>query len=185
MTYIGYPQTEELLQKRTKLRTFLSGSVIELRTKYVQGSEFMGSKEEILYALAVCNHVLSDMPFGGHQNPGDKVVGILASYEQNIAEEYVATMKEIVNEITIVGAVVDTLQKALYELSQEEQDLLRTKYQEKKTWKEIANSLDITEGNAKRKRAQAIESMLAGKLKITLEQYQFCMDKIKDEREEI
>ena len=175
MTYIGYPQAEDLLRKLPRLRILLSGLENELRTLYVQGNDFMGSKEEILYSLAICNRVLTDMPFGS-PSPGDKVNNIIANYEKDLARELRDTGAEINDEIILVSGVIKLIQDALSNLSAEEKEILRHKYQENKTWKELVRAFNVDEGTLKHKRRRAIEKMVeGGQLKITMEQYESCL----------
>jgi predicted DNA-binding protein (UPF0251 family) len=175
LAYIGYTQAEDLLRKLPRLRTLLSGLENELRTLYVQGNEFMGSKEEILYSLAICNRVLTDMPFGS-PSPGDKVNNIIANYEKDLARELRDTGKEISDEIILVSGAIKVIQDALFNLTTEEKEILRLKYMENKTWKELVRAFDIDEGTLKHKRRRAIEKMVeGGQLKIKTDQYQSCL----------
>ena len=184
MTYIAYPQAEELLKKLPRLRTLLSGLENELRTLYVQGIDFTGSKEEILYSLVVCNHVLSDMPFGGHANPGDKINSIIADYEGNMARELRDTGKEINDEIILVSGVIKLMQDAVSNLSTEERDILKDKYWENKTWGDMAIKWSTDEGTVKYRRKRAIEKMVeGGQLKITMEQFDFCVKQLDGKEE--
>lgn len=179
LEYIGYAQVEVLLQKLPRLRILLSGLEIELRTLYIQGNEFAGTKEEVLYSLAICNRVLTDMPFC-ESSPGDKEVALLESYQKNIAHELRDIAREIHEEIIAISSVVDALQRALSQLSQADRDLLKDKYWEGKTWGEIAGTRHATEGNMKHRRRTAIEKIVEGKqFKVTVDQYKFCMNELE------
>lgn len=170
---IGYPQVETLIRRLGNLRTLLESLEVELTNLYLKDTEFIGSKDDVLYSLAVCNKVLSDMPFGS-PSPGDKVTSIIANYENNLRNEVKDISKDIASEIKIIADVIKLMQRALSELNTKDKFVISSFYFEKKTWKEIGSSLGIDADMAKLLRRDCLNAMLTG-LKIPLADFGVCM----------
>jgi|GEM_PF-6311585 Sigma-70, region 4. len=167
--YIGYIEVEELLKKLSRLKILLLSLELEMKNLYIQAQDFVGSKDDILYSLAVCNRVLSDVSLG-KTAPGDKINNIIFNYEKKLNAECLKAGQEIYSEILVVGGVVSLMQQALYNLNETEREVLISFYFEKRTWKEISSSLGIELTQAKVRRKHAIEVMLEG-LRISHDNY--------------
>jgi hypothetical protein len=174
MTYIGYPQIEELLRKYAMLKALLSNLQVELSSIYASGRDWVGTQDDYLYTMSVGNKVLSDMP-AVFPNPGDKATNIIAT--DGLGEEYHALMNEIMKEINTVWSVIERVDGALKGLAERERQIVTDFYREGQTWKEICATMMLPESFVKEIRKKAIEKMV--KLsRITAEEYDFCVGKV-------
>lgn len=175
MTYITYPQAEELLKFYPKLKSYLKNLQIELEKLYHEGKNDNVSVDDILYSLAIGNRVMSDMPHA-MPSPGDKMTNIIIAKDRINNEE----IKKLIQTINTIGEVVEKLASALNCLTTQERQIIELRYFEVMPWKEILKTSEvyIEERRAKEIRRAAIEKMLP-LLRITPEQLEFCLERVK------
>ena len=178
MSYITYLQTEDLLRKHPMLKALLANLQVELSTVYAAGIDWAGSEEEILYSLSIGNRVLTDMPFVNSPTPGNKETGIIAVDTRE--REYRRTIKDIMAEINIIGPAVEQITYALKCLTIDEQELLQDSYWQNKTLKQLRAKCCLGTTQVKENRRKAIYKLVKV-LRITQEQYQFCVEMLKGE----
>lgn len=176
MTYITYPQAEELLRSYPKLKSYLKILQIELEKFYHEGKNGDINLDDIFYSLAIGNRVITDMPHAA-TSPGDKALNIIIAKDRIAKEEF----KNRMAEINVIGEVVEKTASALNCLTSQERQIINDKYFENMPWKEIVKSSKIylEERRIKQIRQASIEKMLP-LLRITPKQFEFCMEKIKE-----
>ncbi len=184
MSYIGYSQTEILLKKYPLLKSLLANLQIELRKFWETGQSDTLNEEDIMYSLSIGNKVLSDMPHAGSRAPGDKELGIILTKDRIIEEG----LRDLVTAINTIGEVVEKIDNAMSGLNPQERQIIELRHFTDLPWKAILREIGylIEERQAKRIRREAIEKMVKV-LRITPEQFDFCMGEIQEvpkEREE-
>lgn len=179
MPYIKYPQVEELLKSYPLLKALLANLQREYRTVYEADVDWLGAEFEVMYSKIVGNHVLTDIPFGGHKSPGDKETGIISDAP---GKEHKSAMRDIMADINLVWNVVDQMDNAFKCLTDDEQELIRDFYWQKRTIKQLRDKFHIGNSQVRRNKREAIEKMVKV-LRITFGQYEFCKKQIEDEKE--
>lgn len=174
MNYIGYKQAEELLKKLPLLKALLSNMQIELRRWWGTGQNGTFNEKDILYSLAIGNKVLSDMP-RSTRAPGDKELNIILAKDRIIEEE----IKGLINSINTIGEVVEKTGSALRGLPAEQQEILLQFFCEDRTWGEIAKKMYMERDALKERKYKAINKILPI-LRITHQQFEFCMNEIQE-----
>lgn len=175
MTYIVYPQIEELLKSYPKLKAYLKNLQIELERLYHEGANDNIKPDDILYSLAIGNRIMTDMPHA-MPSPGDKMTNIIFSKDRIINDE----MKNLMQKINTIGEVVEKTASALNCLTTQERQIIELRYFENMPWKDVLrkaeNCLEVLQG--KRIRRSAIEKMQP-LLRVTPEQFKFCIERVK------
>ena len=196
MTCINYPQTESLLKNYAKLRALLGLLKIEYeKTILLLNSDDDNpfTEEEIMYTRFVGNHVLSEMPFSGHQSPSNKVINTIIAKDKMLEENPNAglyrILKDLMKSINTVGEVTEKLEIARKGLTSQEQSIIEMFYYQGRRWKEIlqTGSFYVNERQAREVRSNGINTMvrlLDSQGPITDEQYQFCMSKLQEKKGE-
>lgn len=188
MSYVNYPQVEDLLKNYTALIAKMKLLKLEYeKTLLLAVAEPNNpfTEEEILYTRYIGNHVLSDMPHA-MPNPGDKVLNAIHAKDKIIEEGpskgFKPILRDLRDSIHTIGEVTEKLEIARKGLSQQEQDLLEMFYYKNMTWKEIEEKrrFVVQLSQVKNIRRDAITAMVnllnERKAHITIEQYQFCME---------
>jgi len=178
MSYIGYTQVEDLLRKYYLLKALLYNLQIELRKIWKTGNNDTISEEDILYSLAIGNKVLSDMPHAGSRASGDKELGIILTKDRIIGED----IREMFNAVDTIGEVVEKTTSALKGIPAEQSQILTEFYCQRKTWKDIATTMNMERDTLKERRRESIDTILKV-LRITPEQWEFCLRKLEGKRE--
>jgi len=176
--YIGKRQIEELIRNLPLLEALLKNLQLELKRIYALKPDEYISEEEILYALSIGNRVLSDIPRATDMTYGDKETRIIAN--NPVDKIYARTLKELINEISIIGEVVEKLNNSINGLTESQQYILRNFYKEgasRKTWKEIAADLDVNITKVKDERQGALEK-ISKVLRVDFKSYEFCMKQL-------
>lgn len=174
--YIKYPQAEELLKSYPKLKSYLKILQIELERLFREGKTEDINPDDILYSLAIGNRILSDMPHAT-SSPEDKMINVIIAKDRIINNEI---MKELMQTLNTIGEVVEKTTSALTCLTSQEWQIISDKYFKKRTWKETlrSNAVYVDERQARRIRQNSIEKMLP-LLRITMEQFEFCMERVR------
>jgi len=195
LTYITYPQTETLLKNYRQLIASLKAWKLKFEKDLLKTNEDgTFTSDEILYTRFVGNHLLSDMPFGGHGNSGDKVLSTILIKDKIIEEtpdeKVQITMRPLAKPIIAVAEILTRLEIARESLPDQEQTLIEMFYYRGLTWKELISSgiFCVELAQIKNIRRDAIEQMVK-KLQdphdpITQEQFEFCMGQLKREEKE-
>ena len=195
MTYIAYPQVEILLKNYRQLKASLKTWKLKFEKDLLKTNEDgTFTPDEILYTRFVGNHLLSDMPFGGHGNSGDKVLSTILIKDKIIEEtpdeKVQITMRPLAKSIIAVAEILTRLEIARESLPDQEQTLIEMFYYRGLTWKELISSgiFCVELAQIKNIRRDAIEQMVK-KLQdphdpITQEQFEFCMGQLKREEKE-
>jgi len=175
LTYITYPQTEELLKCYPKLKSYLKNLQLELERLFREGKNDDIDPDEIMYSLSIGNRVVNDMPHA-MPTPGDKMTNIVITKDRIIEEE----MRNRMTDINTIGEVVEKISNTLECLTTQEKQIIEFKYFESMVWKDILKTTKafVEERQAKQQRRVAIEKMLP-LLRITTEQFEFCIRKVK------
>ena len=174
MDYIKYIQVEELLRKYPQLKSLLQNLQLELEQFVRTGVTDTISEDDILYSLSIGNRVLSDMP-QIFPLPGEKMTNIIEAKDR-IMENRV--IKDLIKDINVMGEVVEKVANALKSLPSEKYAIITQFYCEKKTWKQLADDIKLEDKPLKARRREAIYQ-IASVLRVTREQYEFCMDYVK------
>lgn len=177
LEYIGYSQIENLLSQYTALRALLDNLKIETNRIYREHKTGQYTEDDILYSMAVGNHVLTDMPAAYGASPGDKELRIIHAKDKLMAE----MMGDNLNDINVIGETLDMLTGALMMLPAEDRRILTGKYCENMTWKQIAIELCAERETLIKKRRAAIER-LQTVLRVTADQYDHCIKMIEDNK---
>ena len=194
MTYITYPQTETLLKNYRQLKASLKTWKLKFEKDLLKTNEDgTFTSDEILYTRFVGNHLLSDMPFGGHGNSGDKVLSTILIKDKIIEEtpdeKVQITMRPLAKPIIAVAEILTRLEIARESLPDQEQTLIEMFYYRGLTWKELIGSgiFCVELAQIKNIRRDAIQKMVE-KLQdphdpITQEQFEFCMEQLEGKEE--
>ena len=195
MTYITYPQTETLLKNYRQLKASLKTWKLKFEKDLLKTNEDgTFTSDEILYTRFVGNHLLSDMPFGGHGNSGDKVLNTILIkdkiMEETPDEKVQITMRPLAKSIIAVAEILTRLEIARESLPDQEQAIIEMFYYRGLTWKELIGSGNfcVELAQIKNIRRDAIEKMTI-KLQdphdpITQEQFEFCMEQLERKEDE-
>ena len=175
MTYITYLETEELLRKLPMLRTLLANLQLNYKTIYEAGPEWCGTEYDVFYTKIVGNHEISDMPFGGHANPGDKLNNIVADGPNR---DYEKALKELMSSINLVVLVIDRIDYAMdvkqKNISQSERDIIEDRFFLRLHSKKLQIKYDMGRMQIWRK-IREITERIASLIQISVEQYEGCM----------
>ena len=184
MQYITYLETEELLRKLPMLRTLLANLQLNYKTIYEAGPEWCGTEYDVFYTKIVGNHEISDMPFGGHANPGDKLNNIVA---EGPNRDYERALKELMSSINLVALVIDRLDYAMdvgkRNINQEEKDLIEDRFFSRMYSKELQVKCGLSRQQVWRKIREITERM-ASLIQISMAQYEGCLKMLEWEKEE-
>ena len=175
MTYITYPQAEELLKSYRKLKSYLKILQIELERLYYEGKNDDINPDDILYSLAIGNRVMTDMPHA-MPSPGDKMTNIILAKDRINNEE----IRNLIQIILTIGEVVEKTTSALTCLTTQERQIIEFRYFEDMPWKENIKTtkIYIEERHARQIRRESIEKILP-LLRVTPEQFEFCMERVR------
>lgn len=168
-----------LLTKCPTLETMLVNLIIELQVIYKQGTGIIVSSDEIMQAMAIGSQQISDMPRSTSAAPGDKMTNIIESYQKILDDEYGELLKLIRDDIFMIDSVVGKISNAIERLPPEQKEVLTFKYWQNRSWGQIADTMRITEGQAKRLHKIAVVERLCKELNIGLESYEYVMEKAK------
>jgi len=174
MDYINYLQVEELLRKYPQLKSLLQNLQLELEKFCRTGITDTLSEEDILYSLAIGNRILSDMP-QIFPLPGEKMTNIIEVKDRIIQNEVI---KDLIKIINTIGEVVEKVANALKYLPVDSQSVVFQFYCERKTWKQLIDKLNEEQNPLKKRRKEAIYQIVSV-LRVTKEQYEFCMNYVK------
>lgn len=176
MDYIGYRQIETLLKNLPILRTVLANLQIEYKTIYDAGKEWLGSEYDVFYTKMIGNHVLTDMPFCGDNNSGDKVINLAV---EGPYRDYEGALKEIMFGINTISLVIERIDEAINkQLNQEERDLIQDKFILRLSAKKMQKKYHLSREQIWRNRHKATE-LIASLTRISEEQYDFCMGQLE------
>ena len=190
MSYIAYPQVEILLKNYRQLLGSLKAWKLKFEKDLLKTNEDGAfTPDEILYTRFVGNHLLSDMPFGGHREPGDKVISAILAKDKIVEEtpdqKVQITMRPLAKSIIAVAEILTRLEIARESLPDQEQEIIEMFYYRGLTWKEVVElgKYCIEVKQARNIRRDAIE-MMVKKLQdpkdpITMEQFDFCMGQME------
>jgi len=165
-----------LLAKCPTLETILANLKIELEVIYKQGTGIISSSDNIMEAMAIGSQKLSDMPRSA-PNPGDKITNIVANYQKILDGEYGKLLNQTRNDIFMIESVVEKITNAIDRLPIEHSKVLRLKYWQLRSWGQIADTMRISEGQAKRYHKIAVEEHLCKVLQVGAETYKYVMEK--------
>lgn len=174
MGYVRYKQIEVLLSQYAVLRGLVDNLKIEVNRIQRGSKTRQFTEDEILYSMAVGNHSLSDTP-AAYASPGDKETRIILAKDKIMDE----MINNNINDINVIGETLDMLTDGLMSLPVEDRKILVGKYTENKTWKQLSMELCIERDPLIKKRRSAIER-LQKILRVTDEQYDYCMERIED-----
>jgi hypothetical protein len=184
MDYISYPQIEDLLRKLPTLKALLNNLYIEFNKTLMlhDSNQESFTESEILYTCYIGNHIYSDMPHA-MPTPGDKMINAIMKKDKMIeegpGEGYKQILKYLMESINIVGEVVEKTTAALTCVTDIERTVIELRYFQDQQWKEVSEGAKVeSPSKAGQIRKEALEKMLKV-LRITWEQYDFCMDKMK------
>lgn len=177
--YVTDPaKIRELLAKCPALETAMVNLIIELEIIFKQGTGIIGTSDEIMQAMAVGSQKISDMPRSA-PIPGDKMNNIIASYQKILDDEYGELLKLVRDDVFMLQSTVGKVRNAIERLSQEQREVLTLKYWQQRSWQQIADTMRISQGQAKDWHKKAIEEQLCKTLKIGIDAYEYVMEKIK------
>jgi len=173
LNYIGYVQLEELLRHYLQLKALLKNLQFELEKLWQDGKNDTLSEDDILYSLSIGNRVLNDMPHAT-PSPGEKLTGIIQAKDRIIEKEVI---KEYILVINTIGEVIEKTTAALKSLPTEKQTIVTAFYFEGMTWGQISIEMHLERDALKERRKESLDKMLKV-LRITRENYDFCMGKV-------
>lgn len=167
-----------LLAKIPTLETILVNLIIELEVIYKQGTGIICDADEIMLAMAIGAKPLSDMPFSSSSS-GEKLTDIIASYQKILDDEYGEVLKLIRDDVFMLNSIVEKVNNAIEKLPPEQKEIVLLKYWQKRSWAQIADTMRISEGQAKRWDKLAIEEHLQKSLQIGYDAYEYVMEKVR------
>ena len=100
--------------------------------------------DDYIEAMTFSNYELSDMPHPNTNAFHSKTEDGALLYQQTIdheAKENKQAVKETIGEIYCIEVILDKIEIGLKGLSQTQQEILKLKYWEEKTWNEIIDAL--------------------------------------------
>lgn len=112
-------------------------------------------EEESVYAAAI-NRNFDGMPGAGRI--ADKTTKTALNLP-SVSGEGREAIREIQNEINLIGMIVDRLEMAKRQLSCDEQEMIRLRYDRRLTFQEMAAVMKTGKGQIKQKHGQALERM--------------------------
>lgn len=179
MTYLTYPQVEELLKCYPKLKTLLKNLQVELEGLYHDKAGEGLDPDDILYSLMIGNRVMSDMPFMP-PSPGEKMTNIVYAKDKIINKE----MKYLIQTINTIGEVVEKVANTLSCLTELEREIIDMRYFQELPWKAIVGhgSIYLEDTQVRLTRRVAVEK-ICPLLRVTKAQLDFCLNKVKGDSE--
>ena len=177
MPYIGYSDVEALLRDYRSLKSLLYNHQIELQRIWRDPQNSDINENDILYSLTIGNKVLSDMPHIT-RSPGDKEISIIDRKDKMIQGE----IRDKIQTINTIGEVIEKLESAMRSLSLEKQAIITDFYFEGWTWGEIAGKM-ASERDALRDRRKDAIRQIVSIIRVTKEQFAFCVNKLEEGRE--
>jgi len=157
----------------------LANLIIELEVIYKQGTGIICTSEEIMEALAMSSDRLSDMP-RSLSNPGDKLTNIIADYQKILDSEYGDLLMAIRNDVFMLDSVVRKINNAMKQLPEEQREILSLKYWQKRSWKQIADSMRVSKRQVEEWHRAAVNGQLCKVLQINHDSYNYVMEKVRD-----
>jgi len=167
-----------LLSKCPALETMLANLIIELQVIYKQGTGYICSSDEIMEAMANGAKPLSDMPFS-HSSAGEKLTDIVTSYQKILDAEYGELLKLIRDDIFMLDSVVGKVDNAIKRLPPEQKQILQLKYWQKRSWKQIADTMRISKRQVEELHKTVVSDQLCKVLQISYDAYDYVMEKVK------
>ena len=179
MSYVTDPvKIKLLLAKCPTLETLLDNLIIELGVIYKQGTGIICSSDEIMLAMASGAKPISDMPFSPGSG-GEKMTDIVTGYQKILDAEYAELLSITRNDIFMLDAVVGKINNSMGRLPAEQREVLYLKYWQERSWQQIADTMRISQGQAKDWHKIAVEEKICKELKININTYNYVMEKAK------
>lgn len=123
----------------------LKNMKLSLRTELQRCKNYSDDEDSfVIESMTFGNCELSDMPFAKTNETSDKTSDIALEYHSKInneAKEAKKAIKEIVKEIYCIDIVIDKIEIGLNSIGRTQQEVLKLKYWEGKTWDEITEHL--------------------------------------------
>lgn len=167
-----------LLLQCPTLETMLANLIIELEVIYKQGTGIICSSGEIMLAMANGAKPLSDMPFSP-SSAGEKLTDIITSYQKILDDEYGIILQSIRSDIFMLNSVVEKINNAVEKLPPEQKEIILLKYWQKRSWKQIADTMRMTKRQIEALHRAAVSEHFCKTLQIGYDTYNYVIEKVR------
>lgn len=168
--YLKHYEMEDIMKNIKVLEAILKNLQLEIESAYATESS-----DDVIYAMVIGNHALSDMPKA--KNIEDRTSSVAILYKKSSAKADYERIKQISKEIIEINTILEKIKTSVMALDDYHRELIYDLYWRNKTWSEISCNSVAKERKAKREKRKALEQISIIS-RITKDDYKRIMTKI-------